>query len=263
MSQKVIAHKREPTGSLLKQRISSISSDSLKNATNDSSKASSTEKSSTVQKLQTPEDKPKARRQALRDFYKLRDQQLQMLNNVRNGAKMAAEKKNVEQLSVKNLKALELTPATFDEYVSKVDFVQLLLKEDEILEELGNDQSETKSIVYNNYYELIKINDILMNIKEKGKEAMNSAGGRPVKENLLNVRKNLDILKELDKDVFGSKNGDLRSIKDDPTSFDEAQAVCHGINRLILSKHISKDIVQQIDKIVPCLKNESIILKLN
>lgn len=262
MSQKVIAHKREPTGSLLKQRISSISSDTIGQTTDENKKARVIEKKDgSIKKKQSPEDRSKSRRKALRDFYKLRDQQQRMLNdNVENTSKEKPQTNGKEPVSEEHLKSLELTPETFDEYVSKVDFVQLLLKEDEILEELGNNQSETKSIVYNNYYELIKINDILMSMKEKSNNAIRSSGGKPVKESLLNVKKNLQILEQLDKDIFGSIDESLRKKKND---IEKAQAICHGINRLMLSDQISKDLVQRIDDVLPRLKNESLILQLN
>lgn len=261
MSQKVIAHKREPTGSLLKQRISSISSDTIGQTTDENKKAKVIEKKDdSMKKMQSPEDRSKSRRKALRDFYKLRDQQQRMLNDNENVSKEKPQTNGKERVSEEHLKPLELTPETFDEYVSKVDFVQLLLKEDEILEELGNNQSETKSIVYNNYYELIKINDILMSMKEKSNNALRSSGGKPVKESLLNVKKNLQILEQLDKDVFGSIDESLKKQKND---IKKAQAICHGINRLMLSDRISKDLVQRIDNVLPRLKNESLILQLN
>lgn len=265
MPQKVIVHKRNPQGSLLKKRISSISSDSI-NSQPVNLKSSAIDKKPKPEPESSPENKAKSRRRALKDFYRLRDKQQKELSRITDTE--TAEKKQDADTTIEKKRRpsigriLDLKPDTFDEYVSQVDFIQLLKKEDEILDQLGNDQSEVKSIVYNNYYELIKINDILMNIKDQNEKKIQSSGGKNVEDDLKTVTNNLESLKKLDQEMMDDYRVKEEEVHTLPSA-DEVLSVCHGINRLILGKNIDDKQISKIEEILPNLKQESLILQLN
>lgn len=202
------------------KRISSISSDSLA-------------------KERPPEDPLQARRKAMREFYKVQNTAPDQLQ--------APEEQPTETT---------LTPQNFDRYVEQQDFITLLKQEDEILEELSNNQSEIKSIIYNNYYELIKINDMLMNLKER-----NATAGDTVEDNLRNVKKSLSSLEEIDIDVFGTKTIDETELLGKQRQLREQMST--AINRLILNRQITKEQLSVIEKVLPQLRGESVILEIN
>ncbi|QPG73728.1 hypothetical protein FOA43_001041 [Brettanomyces nanus] len=237
-----ITHKKEPSSVGLKSRISSISSETVK--------------STKPQRKGDELESFHGRRRALKEFYKLQKEQLKQMETKVGAAEEAnkSSMKEEEQQNEEDNRKLVLTVDNFDEYVKKVDFIRLLKEEDEILEELGNNQSEIKSIIYNNYYELIKINEILMNMKRNDDED----GGNEIKSvetNLNNVKKSLGTLKEVDL-------GALEETKRDKIDRKVVEDMCKGINRMILGRG-GKEIVDGIDGVLPELSGESLILQMN
>lgn len=104
--------------------------------------------------------KKNSRRKLLKEFYKLQE----------------SNKKDLEKLDLTQTpqpetdledRDDELTLESFDEFVKSQDFKTLILKENSITEQLNSNQGEIKSIVYNNYYEFIKISNYL-ELLEKG-----------------------------------------------------------------------------------------------
>lgn len=86
-----------------------------------------------------------------------------------------------------------------DEFVKTEPYQNIIKAEVEALDSLNSSKSEIKSIIYNNYYELIKINNVLEDLvrPQEGEvqfEKMN--------ENLDTIRKNIDKIKAADIDIF-------------------------------------------------------------
>ncbi|ODV96551.1 hypothetical protein PACTADRAFT_32055 [Pachysolen tannophilus NRRL Y-2460] len=126
------------------------------------------------------------RRRALKEFYKLQQANKQELNNLNtiredDGSRNGNGNENGNGNNNGNGKAEPdynstndedsndaLNLENFDKYVKEKDFRKLLAKENLITEELNINQGEIKSIIYNNYYELIKISNYLESLKKGG-----------------------------------------------------------------------------------------------
>ncbi|ODQ77972.1 hypothetical protein BABINDRAFT_163023 [Babjeviella inositovora NRRL Y-12698] len=106
-------------------------------------KSSRSETSSTAKPADTSVKlSTKQRRMALKEFYK----------QAKQGASetQPVETNNYAQIS-----------ANFDAFVRDSPLKQMLAVQNEITSSLNGNQSEIKSIVYNNYYDLIKLNEFL------------------------------------------------------------------------------------------------------
>ncbi|KAH3669323.1 hypothetical protein OGAPHI_001444 [Ogataea philodendri] len=174
-----------------------------------------------------------SRRKALKDFYKLQEQTQQQLQN--SQTLPVEEPKPEAELSVDNI----------DEFIRDSDFVKILETENKVTEELNTNQAEIKSIIYNNYYELIKINDVLMDLKLKNTQEDG------VMENLEKIRKNIKTLRK-----------DNYELLSEPLDKKDSK-ISKTINKLLLDNKNDKKTIDAIDNALPKLHGESLLLQLN
>ncbi|ODV87802.1 hypothetical protein CANARDRAFT_26007 [[Candida] arabinofermentans NRRL YB-2248] len=219
----------------------------------------------------TPVASTKTRRKALQDFYKLQESQKKQLDQVTMENSNDVGDGGIDKttnLPKQNIVETELTLDNFDSYISNTNFIKILETATKITENLNYNQSEIKSIIYNNYYELIKINDVLQNLNERNEQDIVKGKGG-ITENLNSIKENLQSLKEMDLDIFAEDKKD-QSVGDEATiesndSIDpqKMEELSKSINGLILSKKLSKSRLEMIDSLLPQLKGESIILQMN
>ncbi|KAG7703354.1 hypothetical protein KL929_004739 [Ogataea haglerorum] len=173
-----------------------------------------------------------SRRKALKEFYRLQEQGQQQLESAQLGHEETAEKP-------------ELTLENVDEFIRNSDFKKLLETENDITEELNSNQAEIKSIIYNNYYELIKISDVLMELKSWNNE------DDGVAENLHKIRGKIQSLRAQD----------LRLLAE-PVEV-KGEKISKSINKLLLDSKIDKKTADAIDDSLPELSGESLLLQMN
>ncbi|KAG7693644.1 hypothetical protein KL933_004590 [Ogataea haglerorum] len=173
-----------------------------------------------------------SRRKALKEFYRLQEQGQQQLESAQLGHEETAEKP-------------ELTLENVDEFIRNSDFKKLLETENDITEELNSNQAEIKSIIYNNYYELIKISDVLMELKSWNNEDDGMA------ENLHKIRGKIQSLRAQD----------LRLLAE-PVEV-KGEKISKSINKLLLDSKIDKKTADAIDDSLPELSGESLLLQMN
>ncbi|KAG7797353.1 hypothetical protein KL944_004838 [Ogataea haglerorum] len=173
-----------------------------------------------------------SRRKALKEFYRLQEQGQQQLESAQLGHEEAAEEP-------------ELTLENVDEFIRNSDFKKLLETENDITEELNSNQAEIKSIIYNNYYELIKISDVLMELKSWNNE------DDGVAENLHKIRGKIQSLRAQD----------LRLLAE-PVEV-KGEKISKSINKLLLDSKIDKKTADAIDDSLPELSGESLLLQMN
>ncbi|KAG7876431.1 hypothetical protein KL938_004499 [Ogataea parapolymorpha] len=173
-----------------------------------------------------------SRRKALKEFYKLQEQTQQQLENAQLSHEEPAEEP-------------ELTLENVDDFIKNSDFKKLLETENEIIEQLNSNQAEIKSIIYNNYYELIKINDVLMDLKSWNSE------DDGVGENLQKIRSKIQSLRAQDFQLLP-----------EPVEV-RGEKISKSINKLLLDNKIDKKTADAIDDSLPELSGESLLLQMN
>lgn len=227
-----------------------------------------------------------SRRKALKDFYKLQELQKQELAQVgKEGSDIQKDAEGAKTDKANEPKETKIPPKVLsldniDDFLAETDFIKLVEIENEITDALNSNQSEIKSIIYNNYYELIKINDVLKNlinknsnsisvVKNAGKEEFfddndddneikigEDESSESVIDSLNNIKKNIQSLKSVDMSVL--TNSDLN-----PDKEIEKIKMTKQIDNLVLSRRLPKTVVEKVEKILPELKGESIILQMN
>ncbi|GME66951.1 unnamed protein product [[Candida] boidinii] len=227
-----------------------------------------------------------SRRKALKDFYKLQELQKQELAQVgKEGSDIQKVNEGAKTDKANEPKEAKIPPKVLsldniDDFLAETDFIKLVEIENEITDALNSNQSEIKSIIYNNYYELIKINDVLKNlinknsnsisvVKNAGKEEFfddndddneikigEDESSESVIDSLNNIKKNIQSLKSVDMSVL--TNSDLN-----PDKEIEKIKMTKQIDNLVLSRRLPKPVVEKVEKILPKLKGESIILQMN
>lgn len=227
-----------------------------------------------------------SRRKALKDFYKLQELQKQELAQVgKEGSDVQESAQGAKINQASEPKEINTPPKVLsldniDEFLAETDFIKLVEIENEITDALNSNQSEIKSIIYNNYYELIKINDVLKNlinknsnsisvVKNAGKEEFfddnddendikigEDESSESVIDSLNNIKRNIQSLKSVDMSIL--TKSDLHSDKET-----EKIKMTKQIDDLVLSKRLPKSTVEKVEQILPELKGESIILQMN
>lgn len=134
----------------------------------------------------------KAQRDALKNFYKLKEQAQAPQSQVKTHPHDASSVYvgDIDPSQIKDIK----------KFINEESYLNILKVENEVLDRLSNSKSEIKSIIYNNYYELIKINNVL-------EELLKPKDGKiyfdQIKTNLDSVRSNMEKLKSTNLDIFG------------------------------------------------------------
>ncbi|TID15821.1 hypothetical protein CANINC_004351 [Pichia inconspicua] len=134
----------------------------------------------------------KAQRDALKNFYKLKEQtqapQSQVKTHPENASNLYVG--DIDPSQIKDLR----------KFIEEEHYLNILKVENEVLDRLSNSKSEIKSIIYNNYYELIKINTVL-------EELLKPKDGKiyfdEINNNLEKVRSNMEKLRSTNLDIFG------------------------------------------------------------
>lgn len=129
------------------------------------------------------------RRNALREFYKIQQANQQHLEKAGEVPKEELEESTQPDKD-------ELTLKTLDGFLKTHDIEDIVAKENEINEVLNANQNEIKSIIYNNYYELIKINHLLASLKDSVHGSSNDA-----LEDLSCIKKKLGGLQGMNWDI--------------------------------------------------------------
>lgn len=155
---------------------------------------------STEQTRSTALDAIKAQRAALQSFYKLSP------NNEATGTETEEQNKSVPVMTHRNSSShsvVELDPSKIEdvnEFITTESYVNILKMENKVLDKLNSSKSEIKSIIYNNYYELIKINTILEGLLTPRED---NSHLESISDNLAMIRENMEKSKSIDLDIFG------------------------------------------------------------
>jgi len=147
---------------------------------------------------QTALDAIKAQREAFKNFYKL-DTDQSPESKAGDTAQLKCEVEHQDGSD-------DIDPekiADIDNFISTESYLNILKVENKVLESLNASKSEIKSIIYNNYYELIKINNVLEDLLEPKDDHLSS---ETITSNLSDIRMKLKKLKTLDLDIFGDSN---------------------------------------------------------
>lgn len=144
----------------------------------------------------------KEQRAALKNFYKLKkddekeDKQTDIEED--NGAtKLPLVHKNSSSLSLGGLDPSSI--GDLDEFIANESYLNILKVENKVLDQLNSSKSEIKSTIYNNYYELIKINNVLGDLLRPNDSEVYSD---TITHNLNTIRDNMQKIKSLDIDIF-------------------------------------------------------------
>ncbi|KAG0673367.1 hypothetical protein C6P40_003030 [Pichia californica] len=97
-----------------------------------------------------------------------------------------------------------------DEFVATESYINILKVENKVLDKLNSAKSEIKSTIYNNYYELIKINNILGDLIKPNDSDVHAD---TITDNLNTIRENMKKIKSLDIDVFDDMKQEIDSSK--------------------------------------------------
>ncbi|CDK28727.1 unnamed protein product [Kuraishia capsulata CBS 1993] len=197
------------------------------------------------------------RRQALKEFYKLQESQKQRLQEL---AEERAEAQPVQPTEIQqattdepddgpNTDTKEPSLEDFEEFVKSSEFKTLLKVENKICEELNSNQSEIKSIIYNNYYELIKINDVLLNMKKRN-EGTTDGDSDDVISNLSKIKSRVVELRGMDMNVIPSGSAKNKSLQ-------------KSLGGVLVAPRIPRDSLKTIEDMLPDLNGESLILQMN
>jgi hypothetical protein len=133
-------------------------------------------------------DAIKEQRAALKNFYNLQQ---------RTKHDEIPQHKNLSSVSVADIGPSEIED--IDRFIATESYLNILKAENKVLDKLNSSKSEIKSIIYNNYYELIKINDVL---EELTKPTDGKAYFESINENLNTIRSNLTKIEGCDIDIF-------------------------------------------------------------
>lgn len=157
----------------------------------------------------TPLDTPinplaavKAQREALKNFYKLKQTE-DTSNNTPNPTNddtksiTSSHKNSIDDL-IDSFKIEDI-----EEFINTESYINILKTEDKVLDKLNSAKSDIKSIIYNNYYELIKINSVLEGLILPND---NSVHLDNISNNLTTIRSNIKNIASINTDIFNDLN---------------------------------------------------------
>lgn len=155
-----------------------------------------------------------AQREALKNFYKLNQPQNEEPTTI-------PQQEDAKSLTSSHKNSFgDIDPYNTEEvhqFVTDESFYTILKTENRVLDRLNSAKSDIKSIIYNNYYELIKINTVLEDLilpKDNNVHLDNIA------ENLTTIRSNINNISSLNIDIFddfkdNDKNSETNTNADD------------------------------------------------
>lgn len=146
-------------------------------------------------------------REALKNFYNLKDTN----NTENNNAGEIPDAENTDD-TTRNVSMLHKNSSSYsiggidpssiedmDEFISTESYTDILQVENKVLDKLNSAKSEIKSTIYNNYYELIKINNVLADLLKPGDSDIYPDS---ITDNLNTIRDNMKKIKSLNIDIF-------------------------------------------------------------
>lgn len=157
----------------------------------------------------TPSDTPinplaavKAQREALKNFYKLKQTEDTSNNtpsppNDDTKSITSSHKNSIDDL-IDSFKIEDI-----EEFINTESYINILKTEDKVLDKLNSAKSDIKSIIYNNYYELIKINSVLEGLILPND---NSVHLDNISNNLTTIRSNIKNIASINTDIFNDLN---------------------------------------------------------
>lgn len=155
---------------------------------------SNTSESTTPETTKSALDAIKEQREALKNFYKLQQQK-------RDDDEIPQVQQNSSSFTLNDIDPPDIED--IDEFIAREPYLNILKVENKVLDRLNSSKSEIQSIIYNNYYELIKINNVLEDLTKPidGKVYLES-----INDNLDTIRSNLAKIKSADIDIFDDIN---------------------------------------------------------
>lgn len=152
----------------------------------------------------------KEQRAALKNFYKIKET-VESTDEIPNAATRSSTSgsstsvpfshKNSSSYSVGGIDSVSIED--LDEFIATESYLNILKVENKVLDKLNSAKSEIKSTIYNNYYELIKINNVLADLLHpKGIDAEQNSESETIRGNLNTIRTNIVKMKSLDMDIF-------------------------------------------------------------
>lgn len=148
-------------------------------------------------------DAIKAQRAALKNFYHLKKgEEGNSTQKAQQEGKPEPLHKNSSTFSIDSIDPSSIEDV--DEFIATQSYLNILKTENKVLDKLNTAKSEIKSIIYNNYYELIKINNVLEELLRPNNPQVYS---NTIEDNLNTIRENMDKIKSLDIDIFDDLTG--------------------------------------------------------
>lgn len=152
----------------------------------------------------------KEQREALKSFYHLKDNnktendnagEIQDAENTENNPDtthhVSMIHKNSSSYSLGGIDPSSIKD--MDEFISTESYTDILQVENKVLDKLNSAKSEIKSTIYNNYYELIKINNVLGDLL---KPSDSDVYPDSITDNLNTIRDNMQKIESLNIDIF-------------------------------------------------------------
>lgn len=161
------------------------------------------EEQGTSEQRKSALDRIKEQRAALKNFYKLKEENEKEDKQAESdgefgGSKIPLIHKNSSSFSIGGI-----DPSSIDDmedFIANESYMNILKVENRVLDKLNSAKSEIKSTIYNNYYELIKINNVLGDLLRPNDSEVYSD---TITDNLNTIRDNMQKIKSLDIDIFG------------------------------------------------------------
>ena len=149
----------------------------------------------------------KEQRAALKNFYKLKEDNEKEVKQGDSDGELGEPKiplihKNSSSFSIGGIDPSSIND--MEEFIANESYMNILKVENRVLDKLNSAKSEIKSTIYNNYYELIKINNVLGDLLKPNDSEVYSD---TITENLNTIRDNIQKIKSLDIDIFGDLEG--------------------------------------------------------
>lgn len=152
----------------------------------------------------------KEQRAALKNFYKIRET-AESTDDIPNAAtrnstsgsstSVPFNHKNSSSYSLGGIDPLSIED--LDAFIATESYLNILKVENKVLDKLNSAKSEIKSTIYNNYYELIKINNVLADLLHPmGNDNEQNSESETISDNLNTIRTNIVKMKSLDMDIF-------------------------------------------------------------
>lgn len=195
------------------------------------------------------------RRKALQDFYKLQQGDKEISDKA---SSIATAEASQEEAKLENKQVNLNSPDEFNSYIREHPIEDILRLRNSITSQLNSQDLAKKSIVYDNYYELIKLNQVLEGLSAKGSkgtettapDALGIFSSKVAQEKAIEVTDQyLDqVFEELSTFVTNDVDSFKKLFEEIVSSFHEENDTDSTASIRALSRNESDSIPESIDK---------------